>query len=184
MECEIDRLGKAHRHRAERIMRDPQFGEWVRRAREDLGWTQDDLSAAGDVSLGTIRALETDAPDAVAPGEIEGIRRTIELAQREQRRLEEGHEVIRREMLVHEYASPQELEADTAWLGPNGWTVVTTTKVRPRTGWRRLVLVGWLVRLWPPKPRLVVTWERIQTITPPPPGQRVVVPPPLPDPFE
>jgi transcriptional regulator with XRE-family HTH domain len=153
-----------------------QFGVWVRQAREDLGWTHDDLASGTGLSISTVQEIETGSiahPDAEMQG---AITHCLELGRREQQVLERGRQVVRTQYMVRGYPSARGFKRDAALLVREGWTI---TEVHQRAGWGRLLLWRPFVR-HPSEPRLVVTFQCSQTINPPPPGQRTIAPPPLP----
>jgi hypothetical protein len=66
----------------------------------------------------------------------------------------------RQHTMVRTYTSDSAYRKDAESLARKGWSVSNVTEQRPRTGCLRLILLWWLVLIWPPKPKLVVTYVR------------------------
>lgn len=64
--------------------------------------------------------------------------------------------------MVREYPSPESFNRDAARMAGDGWQVVSTIERRQRAGCMRLLLLWWLVLLRPPKPTIVVTYQRVR----------------------
>lgn len=64
------------------------------------------------------------------------------------------------ETMVRTYKDSDSYRRDAASLAKKGWKVTNTVERRPRAGCARIVLLWWLTLLRPPKPELVVTYER------------------------
>ena len=65
------------------------------------------------------------------------------------------------ETMVREYKNPRDFQDEAARLAAGGWQVIGQTEHRPRQGWIRVIMMGFiLARIFPPKPRIVVTYER------------------------
>ena len=62
--------------------------------------------------------------------------------------------------MVRTYKEPRRFVRDARRLSRDGWRVVNTIERHPRAGCLRILLLWWLVLLLPPKPELVVTYER------------------------
>jgi hypothetical protein len=62
--------------------------------------------------------------------------------------------------MVRVYSSNSAYQKDAAKLAKQGWTPITVTERRPRAGCARIILLWWLTLLRPPKPELVVTYQR------------------------
>jgi hypothetical protein len=65
------------------------------------------------------------------------------------------------ETMVRVYTSAGGYRRDAAKLAKQGWSPIHVTERRPRAGCLRILLLWWLVLLRPPKPQLVVTYQRI-----------------------
>lgn len=62
--------------------------------------------------------------------------------------------------MVRVYKSPEAYRKDAAKLAKQGWSVQSVTERRPRSGCMRLLLLWFVVLIFPPKPELVVTYVR------------------------
>jgi len=70
--------------------------------------------------------------------------------------------MIPAQTLVRVYKSNGAYQSDAAQLARQGWLPTSVTERRPRAGCARIVLLWWLTLLRPPKPELVVTYQRVQ----------------------
>ena len=61
------------------------------------------------------------------------------------------------ETKVKEYKDRAEFDKDAGKMSKDGWRVVSTTERTQRSGCVRILLLGFL---FPPKPHLVVTYQR------------------------
>lgn len=61
---------------------------------------------------------------------------------------------------VKSYAGDKAYRRDAAKMAAKGWRVVNTTEERPRPGCGRIVGLGLFAAVFPPKPRLVVTYQK------------------------
>lgn len=67
----------------------------------------------------------------------------------------------RAETMVRVYKKPDDFHKDAVKLAKDGWGVAHMMERRPRQGCARVVLMGFLFAfLFPPKPEIVVTYER------------------------
>lgn len=67
----------------------------------------------------------------------------------------------RKETVVRVYTSPKDFERDTPRFAAEGWIVASVTHRQPRRGCGRILLMGVIFAfIFPPKPELVVTYER------------------------
>lgn len=64
------------------------------------------------------------------------------------------------ETMVRVYRSTSEYQRDAQGLARKGWQPTSVTERKPRAGCLRLILLWWLVLIIPPKPELVVTYQR------------------------
>jgi hypothetical protein len=64
------------------------------------------------------------------------------------------------ETMIRVYKSNSAYQHDARKLAGQGWRVVSVTERRPRAGIARIVLLMFLVLIFPPKPQLVVTYSR------------------------
>jgi hypothetical protein len=64
------------------------------------------------------------------------------------------------ETMVRTYKEPKRFARDARRLSNDGWRVVNTVERHPRAGCLRILLLWWFVLLLPPKPELIVTYER------------------------
>lgn len=64
------------------------------------------------------------------------------------------------ETMVRVYKSPTAYARDAKTLAKKGWSVATVTHRQPRAGIGRIVTLGLLTLLRPPRPELVVTYQR------------------------
>lgn len=62
--------------------------------------------------------------------------------------------------MVRTYKSNDAYRKDANKLAKQGWRVVNVAERRPRAGCLRLLFLWWFVLIFPPKPELVVTYER------------------------
>lgn len=63
--------------------------------------------------------------------------------------------------MVREYGDADVYARDARKLADQGWSVGHTMHRQPRAGCGRLLTLGLLTLLWPPKPRIVVTYVRV-----------------------
>ena len=68
--------------------------------------------------------------------------------------------------LVRVYKSNGAYQSDAANLARQGWVPLSVTERRPRAGCARILLLWWLTLLRPPRPELVVTYQRVPQQTP------------------
>ncbi len=61
---------------------------------------------------------------------------------------------------VRVYKSNDEFRRDAEKAAKKGWTVQTVTERKPRAGCGRILTLGLLTLVRPPKPELVVTYVR------------------------
>ena len=66
----------------------------------------------------------------------------------------------RDQTMVREYPDPNAYRRDAAKLAKKGWEVVSAMERAQRAGVGRLLLIGILSLLRPPKPTIVVTYRR------------------------
>lgn len=64
------------------------------------------------------------------------------------------------ETMVRVYKDTHSYQDDASKLAKKGWQPTTVTERKPRAGCLRLALLWWLVLIIPPKPELVVTYQR------------------------
>ena len=65
------------------------------------------------------------------------------------------------ETITRTYTSAKAFQQDSAKLAAEGWTVLTTTEHRPRQGCMRIILMAFIFAfMFPPKPQIVVTYQR------------------------
>lgn len=64
------------------------------------------------------------------------------------------------ETMVRVYKNTRDYQSDAKKLANKGWSPTNTVERRPRAGCLRLALLWWLILLRPPKPELVVTYQR------------------------
>jgi len=65
--------------------------------------------------------------------------------------------------MVRIYHRSSAYQRDAKRLAKSGWFPINTVERRPRAGCVRILFLWWLVLLRPPKPELVVTYQRIKT---------------------
>jgi hypothetical protein len=65
------------------------------------------------------------------------------------------------EVLVRVYKNQSEYQRDAQRLSVEGWRVVSVTEQEQRSGCIRIVLLWFLALLWKPKPRILVTYNRV-----------------------
>lgn len=82
------------------------------------------------------------------------------MCSRQAKQPERGREVAKAETMVRVYKDASAYQHDAKRLAKDGWRVANTVERRPRAGCARIVLLWWLTLLRPPKPELVVTYER------------------------
>lgn len=63
-------------------------------------------------------------------------------------------------VIVHQYEDHEQFQATAAVMSERGWKVQSVTESRPRPGCLRIATLWWFSLLFPPKPRLVVTYVR------------------------
>lgn len=67
----------------------------------------------------------------------------------------------RPEVLVKTYDKEQHYVADAPRQSADGWQIVSTNTFQPRSGWARILFtLGWMAVVYPPKPQIVVTYQR------------------------
>ncbi len=71
------------------------------------------------------------------------------------------------ETMVKVYGDSGTYAKDAKKLGKQGWSVSNTTHRQPRAGIGRIVTLGMLTAIRPPKPELVVTYQRSRTVAAP-----------------
>jgi hypothetical protein len=62
--------------------------------------------------------------------------------------------------MVRSYKKEKDYRKDAQKLSKQGWHVMSTVEQRPRSGLGRLFMLGLLAAVFPPKPKIVVTYER------------------------
>lgn len=62
--------------------------------------------------------------------------------------------------MVRVYGGNGDYQKDAKRLAKDGWNPVNVVERRPRAGCARILLLWWLTLLRPPKPELVVTYQR------------------------
>src|SRR6476619_4185537 len=70
--------------------------------------------------------------------------------------------MARTEKMVRIYHRSSADQRDAKRLARSGWFPIHTVERRPRAGCIRILFLWWLVLLRPPKPELVVTYQRIK----------------------
>lgn len=68
------------------------------------------------------------------------------------------------ETMVKVYGDSGSDAKDARKLGKQGWVVANTTHRQPRAGIGRIVTLGMLTAIRPPKPELVVTYQRTRAV--------------------
>lgn len=63
--------------------------------------------------------------------------------------------------IVREYKSREAFERDAQKLAAEGYSVVSVTETQPRAGCIRILTLNLLALVWRPKPKLVVTYQRL-----------------------
>ncbi len=58
------------------------------------------------------------------------------------------------------YKNPKAYEKDAPKLAKKGWKVESVTERKPRAGIGRLLSLGFVTMIFPPKPELVVTYSK------------------------
>lgn len=65
------------------------------------------------------------------------------------------------EVIAKTYDKELHYIRDVSDLATSGWRVVSTTVFQPRSGWARILFsLGWLAVVYPPKPQIIVTYQR------------------------
>ena len=64
------------------------------------------------------------------------------------------------ETMVRVYKGNGDYQRDAKRLAKSGWSPLNVVERRPRAGCMRIALLWWLTLLRPPRPELVVTYQR------------------------
>ncbi len=70
------------------------------------------------------------------------------------------------DLIVRDYDSHEAYAREAPYMTQNGYTIVSVVETKQRSGCGRFFALGLLALVFPPKPHILVTYQRSQTAAP------------------
>jgi transcriptional regulator with XRE-family HTH domain len=146
---------------------DDGFAQSLVDRRRSFGINQEELATEAGVHSSVIAAIESGTIKSADKIVRQKIARAFDHfaaiavnAQNDEESLKAGRDVYRHETMVREYENTRVFQDDAPRMATQGWTVTTTSEVRPNSTAIHWLTLGIAWLLFRPQPVLLVTYQR------------------------